>query len=648
MVAPAGLSHSSCQCLSLSPKAFVAVGTMRSVADSTNAHCSDYSILSPTTVPSMINNILPILQSSTQITYEPSDSRVLHSQLPRHRDISESRALATWLSLILLREKLGFKDPVTGFDEPAFNQQALTYRLTKSFQLLNPPTPAIFVALLYLHRCFPKSIPYVGNSDNERVIALQRIFLLCMRLALVWYEDQSLHFDFRRRRFKWHEHLDLDKIAFQNADVHILHLLDHNLCISNISYSRWLLHLLSTLPVYLGHHPEEYRAINDHIYAIRPSLTPEFLHPNCLPCTGLPLDKGWQPASSNVQEFEERGRNLIHCVTFGVATRPVSNDFIDIMPKPILIKNIAQGSSDNSSSNGCGPSRGTNTDFPVSLPAASASIIVRLSLQYGSSQGSDLSSIGMGEELIPVPYQRLNEEQDKVTKLTHRDNSKRLKTPTPSKIYLSQGNSPSHLVTARPNNQYYHPIPLSFLQAAFAEFRQNIVFAPLDEDLAPSLTGGGANFLPYQKGREDKSTSCRPSYLVARELARIGPVDPFEIKLEANARFRLVLYYLHSVRSLVKDGVIGERQGFSRSSSFTTAFGAVNTGELYAKPLLSSILLYFHEFDTYHCLFDHIERVSQIHFRYGVDAHNAAALSNLTSALSNFTNPTGGWWSWKP
>ncbi|KAF9062855.1 hypothetical protein BDP27DRAFT_1336043 [Rhodocollybia butyracea] len=125
------------------------------------------------------------------------------------------------------------------------------------------------------------------------------------------------------------------------------------------------------------------------------------------------------------------------------------------------------------------------------------------------------------------------------------------------------------------------------------------------------------------------------------------------------------------------------------------AIGAVYTENPYVEPLSSSIPLDFNKFNTTsmetlpskHAVdvdqvtfpyvrtyesssgttvpFNYIERISQIRLiivkfgygRYGVDAHRAAAQSNLAPALLNHTNLDGGWWmvvmetledSWKP
>lgn len=115
-----------------------------------------------------------------------------------------------------------------------------------------------------------------------------------------------------------HEHLGLEQTVFQNADIHVLHLLGHNLCVSNIAYARWLSHLLSNLPAFLDDHLEERRTVGQLIHAIRPSLTSEFLSPNGLPCNGLPFDKDWTTAISCIEERAERKQNLMDCITYGL------------------------------------------------------------------------------------------------------------------------------------------------------------------------------------------------------------------------------------------------------------------------------------------------------------------------------------------
>lgn len=115
-----------------------------------------------------------------------------------------------------------------------------------------------------------------------------------------------------------HVHLGLEQTVFRNADIHVLHLLGHNLCVSNIAYARWLSHLLSNLPAFLDDHLEERRTVGQLIHAIRPSLTSEFLSPNGLPCNGLPFDKDWTTAISCIEECAERKQNLMDCITYGL------------------------------------------------------------------------------------------------------------------------------------------------------------------------------------------------------------------------------------------------------------------------------------------------------------------------------------------
>ncbi|KAF9065541.1 hypothetical protein BDP27DRAFT_1366332 [Rhodocollybia butyracea] len=67
-----------------------------------------------------------------------------------------------------------------------------------------------------------------------------------------------------------------------------------------------------------------------------------------------------------------------------------------------------------------------------------------------------------------------------------------------SSLHRHQGQSLSDasasLATGLLKRDDYYPIPLSLLQHEFAAFSQNVVFGPLDQDKAPSLTGGEAKF----------------------------------------------------------------------------------------------------------------------------------------------------------
>ncbi|KAF5375981.1 hypothetical protein D9757_008820 [Collybiopsis confluens] len=221
---------------------------------------------------------------------------------------------------MLIREKLKFEHIDIEFDETDMRYQ-LIYILTKSFHLIDPPTPAIFMAFLYLCRVFPDGIPYSGDPDVECATALHRLFLFCLRLVLQWCEDDALHYDFRGRFFLWHEHIGLEKPVFRTAEVNLMYLLDHNLCISNVVYARWMSDLRALLPAFLAgnYYQEERSAIEDLIECAFPPLTPEFLDPGTLPCNGYPLDEDWQPQTRTLHEFRQRGRDLIDSLTFGVA-----------------------------------------------------------------------------------------------------------------------------------------------------------------------------------------------------------------------------------------------------------------------------------------------------------------------------------------
>ncbi|KAJ3794262.1 hypothetical protein GGU11DRAFT_748140 [Lentinula aff. detonsa] len=140
------------------------------VLSPTTAHCIYYCRRPDVNASSMlIQNIFPESpQSCPRHYYEPSnDKMLLHSGLFRYRHISENRALATWISLCI-QHKLVLYDPGICFDEREL-LDTLTYKLTKSLQFLNSPTPAIFITLLYLYRIFPDHIPYFGNPDEELV-----------------------------------------------------------------------------------------------------------------------------------------------------------------------------------------------------------------------------------------------------------------------------------------------------------------------------------------------------------------------------------------------------------------------------------------------------------------------------------------------
>lgn len=150
--------------------------------------------------------------------------------------------------------------------------------------------------------------------------------------------------------------MGLHRVVFQSADIQVLHLLDHNLCVSNVSYALWLSHLLSSLPEYLGGYPEERYAISRLINAIRPTLTAEFLQPGRLRCPGLPFSKTWHPPQCfNEEEFTECGRNLTDCVTYGLTV-------------PFSPESVAEPKAEEILNAGTGPSTTSNLVLSVTSP----------------------------------------------------------------------------------------------------------------------------------------------------------------------------------------------------------------------------------------------------------------------------------------
>ncbi|KAJ3874482.1 hypothetical protein F5051DRAFT_443281 [Lentinula edodes] len=274
-------------------KAVAKVAVSDTILSPTTAHCVNFCNQSDANASSMLmRNMFPPTPQSCP-PYEPSNSQMIwRSGLLRRRRITENRALATWIGLMMIQSKLTMENPGIVFDEHEL-LRTLIYQLTKSFQLTGSHIPEIQIMNVpppckdYFY--YASDWPYNGSKTSPS----------SGTSALVVSNG-------------------LEQTVFRNADIHVLHLLGHNLCVSNIAYARWLSHLLSNLPAFLDDRLEERRTVGQLIHAIRPSLTSEFLSPNGLPCNGLPFDKDWTTAISCIEECVERKQNLMDCITYGL------------------------------------------------------------------------------------------------------------------------------------------------------------------------------------------------------------------------------------------------------------------------------------------------------------------------------------------
>ncbi|KAJ3853482.1 hypothetical protein EV368DRAFT_81529 [Lentinula lateritia] len=277
---------------SASFNAFAKAAVSDTVLSPTTAHCVDFCKQSdPSASPMLMRNMFPPTPQSCPPHESNSSQMLWHSGILHRRRIFENRALTTWLSL-MIQSKLTMENPGIVFDEREL-LRSLIRQLTKSLQLTGSHTPEIQIMNVPRpckdYFCYVSDWPYNGSKTNPS----------SGTSALVVSNG-------------------LEQTVFRNADIHVLYLLGHNLCVSNIAYARWLSHLLSNLPTFLSDHLEECRTVGQLIHAIRPSLTSEFLSSNGLPCNGLPFDKGWTSAISCVEESAERKQNLMDCITYGL------------------------------------------------------------------------------------------------------------------------------------------------------------------------------------------------------------------------------------------------------------------------------------------------------------------------------------------
>ncbi|KAJ3911399.1 hypothetical protein F5877DRAFT_73212, partial [Lentinula edodes] len=223
-------------------KAVAKVAVPNTILSPTTAHCVNFCKQSDANASSMLmRNMFPPTPQSCP-PYEPSNSQMLwRSGLLRRRRITENRALATWIGLMMIQSKLTMENPGIVFDEHEL-LRTLIYQLTKSFQLVNPPTPTgSHIPEIQIMNVPPpckdyfyyaSDWPYNGSKTSPS----------SGTSALVVSNG-------------------LEQTVFRNADIHVLHLLGHNLCVSNIAYARWLSHLLSNLPAFLDDRLEERRTV---------------------------------------------------------------------------------------------------------------------------------------------------------------------------------------------------------------------------------------------------------------------------------------------------------------------------------------------------------------------------------------------------
>lgn len=185
--------------------------------------------------------------------------------------------------------------------------------------------------------------------------------------------------------------------------------------------------------------------------------------------------------------------------------------------------------------------------------------------------------------LVPLSsYKRLNEERDKLTELRVRNISKRPEKAPSSGSHAStfmKDNESAPLAIGRPKRDDFYPIPLSLLQPEFAQFKEDIVSGPLDNDLSPLAHRWRAElsaYFPNESLREAKFHELLSELLDGLKVSKkkIGNYETdggidltdviellvvpvlVEIKPEltqstSDALFEIVLHYLEGTRRIL-------------------------------------------------------------------------------------------------
>ncbi|KAJ3884937.1 hypothetical protein GG344DRAFT_70960, partial [Lentinula edodes] len=283
-------------------KAVAKVAVSDTILSPTTAHCVNFCIQSDANASSMLmRNIFPPTPQSCP-PYEHSNSQMIwRSGLLRRRRITENRALATWISLMMIQSKLTMENPGIVFDEHEL-LRTLICQLTKSFQLVNPPTPTgSHIPEIQIMNVPPpckdyfyyaSDWPYNGSKTSPS----SGTFVLVVSNGL-------------------------EQTVFRNADIHVLHLLGHNLCVSNIAYARWLSHLLSNLPAFLDDHLEERRTVE--------------------PTPNISLDIDWSPTVREISTESSRHRIFVGVTSPDIGRLPIHARLVMINLSPVFVHHMS-------------------------------------------------------------------------------------------------------------------------------------------------------------------------------------------------------------------------------------------------------------------------------------------------------------------
>ncbi|KAK7452784.1 hypothetical protein VKT23_012187 [Stygiomarasmius scandens] len=178
------------------------------------------------------------------ITFAPAVNAVSSSAAPftskisaRERDREEDEGLALWLGIWLLHRVKGEDHLLAPEDDLLTQTRLMIFPVLRS---LKPASETIFLALHLLDRAFPKHISQadVRNSAHVSIITT-RLFVLFLRPSSAWLDEIGVLGDnIRTEHMVYWMHLD--KVLVHRSLIQTLHILDHDL---NISQAAWSLRL---------------------------------------------------------------------------------------------------------------------------------------------------------------------------------------------------------------------------------------------------------------------------------------------------------------------------------------------------------------------------------------------------------------------
>ncbi|KAF5368000.1 hypothetical protein D9758_004396 [Tetrapyrgos nigripes] len=167
---------------------------------------------------------------------------------PRERQTEEDEALALWLSQYLVHEVHGEETDLASESDLL---EQVKVMLLPILRCLKPVSEVVFFALHLLRRAFPRPIPEADvRFLNDAAIIMIRLFALFLRLSSAWLEEiGALRDEIRTAHLVYWMHLD--KLLVHRSLIQTLHILDHDLTISQVAWSLQLEQFRSHIERYM-------------------------------------------------------------------------------------------------------------------------------------------------------------------------------------------------------------------------------------------------------------------------------------------------------------------------------------------------------------------------------------------------------------